>query len=335
MKQPHQVTFTEHGGIVSKVIITDHGFPSINVERDIIEAAGHTIADAQPVCKTEEAVIEQCGDADVLLVQWAPITRRVLASLPKVKCIVRYGIGVNNFDLAAAKELGVIAANVPDYCVDEVSTHATTLILSLGRRVPQDNHQMRNGGWGIGPFLPIPAFSDLTLGLLGFGNIARLVAQKAKAFGFNVIASDPFVKDSTFAEAEVTSVSFDTLLETSDILSLHCPLVPATTHLINADAIAKMKRGVLLVNTSRGPVIQEEDFIQGVQSGKIGGAALDVFETEPLSPDSPLRRLPSNVLLTSHAASYSESAETNLRVKAAEAARDFLQGKRPRSVVAG
>lgn len=320
---------------MSKVIITDHGFPSIDIEREIIERAGHTIADATPVCKTEDAVIERCGDADVLLVQWAPITRKVLAALPRVKCIVRYGIGVNNFDLAAAKELGVTAANVPDYCVDEVSTHAMALILALGRRIPQDNDQMRHGGWGIGPFLPMPAFSTLTLGVLGFGNIARLVAKKAKAFGFQVIASDPFVKESVFAEAGVTPVTFDALLETADILSLHCPLIPATTHLINKDAIAKMKRGVILVNTSRGPVIDESDFIEAVQSGKIGGAALDVFEKEPLSPDSPLRSLPPNVLLTSHAASYSENAETSLRVKAAEAARDFLEGKRPRSVLCG
>jgi D-3-phosphoglycerate dehydrogenase len=241
---------------------------------------------------------------------------------------------VNNFDLAAAKELGVTAANVPDYCVDEVSTHAMALILALGRRIPQDNDQMRHGGWGIGPFLPVPAFSDLTLGLVGFGNIARLVAKKAKTFGFNTIASDPFVKDCVFAEAGVTPVPFDTLLQRADIISLHCPLIPETTHLINRDSIAQMKQGVILVNTSRGPVIKEEDLIEGVRSGKIGGAGLDVYEKEPLSPTSPLRTLPPNVLLTSHAAAYSESAETTLRVKAAESARDFLESRRPRSVVA-
>ena len=319
---------------MSQVIITDHGFPSIDVERGIVEPAGHSIVDAKPVCKTEDEVIQRCGDADVLLVQWAPITRKVLSALPRVKCIVRYGIGVNNFDLAAAKDLGVTAANVPDYCVDEVSTHAMTLILALGRRISQDNDQMRRGGWGLTPFLPVPAFGDLTLGLVGFGNIARLVAKKAKAFGFQVIASDPFVKDSVFAEAGVKSVSFDSLLETADVVSLHCPLIAETTHLIDRNAIAKMKPSVLLVNTSRGPVIDEAALVEAVRAGKIGGAALDVFEQEPLSPQSPLRELPPNVILTSHAASYSESAETNLRIKAAEAARDFLQGKRPRSVVA-
>jgi D-3-phosphoglycerate dehydrogenase len=194
---------------------------------------------------------------------------------------------------------------------------------------------MRRGGWGLGPFLPVPALADVTLGLLGFGNIARLVAKKAKAFGFQVIASDPLVKDSIFAAAGVARVGFNALLATADVISLHCPLLPETTHLINRDAIAKMKRGAILVNTSRGPVIQEEDFCEGVQSGKIGGAALDVFEKEPLSSDSPLRRLPPSVILTSHAASYSEKAETNLRIKAAEAARDFLQGKRPQSVLCG
>lgn len=309
-----------------KVIITDHGFPSIEIQKEVIESAGFELTSIQPICKTEDDVIRTCGDADVLIVQWAPVTRRVLEALPKVRCIVRYGVGVNNFDLPAAKDLGVCAANVPDYCVEEVSDHAMALILPLCRRIPQDHQQIVQGGWGVNPFRPIPACSELTLGLVSFGRIARRVAQKAKAFGFNVIAFDPLLPASVYAEQQVESVDLDALFKRSDVISLHCPLVPETTKLINRANIAKMKPGVILINTSRGPVVDEAALIDALKSGKINGAGLDVFEEEPLPAGSPLRTF-SNVLLTSHAASVSEKAVDMLQRKAAEAARDFLLGK--------
>lgn len=317
---------------MKKAIITDHSFPSIEIQKDVLESAGFELAVIDPICKTEDNVIRTCGDADVLLVQWAPITRKVLEALPNVKCIVRYGVGVNNFDLDAAKDLGVIAANVPDFCVDEVSDHAVSMILSLARKIPQDCNNIANGGWGINDFRPILAPSDMTLGLVSFGNIARKVATKAKVFGFNVIASDPYLKDSVFDEMGVTRVDFEALLAQSDVISLHCPLVPETTHVINEKAISQMKPGVIIVNTSRGPVVNEADLIEGIKSGKIGGAGLDVFEVEPLPKDSPLRKF-NNVLTTSHAASVSERAVATLQRKAAEAARDFLQGKKPVSAL--
>lgn len=309
-----------------KVVITDHGFPSIDVQREVIESAGFELSSIQPICKTEEDVIQSCGDADVLIVQWAPVTRRVLEALPKVRCIVRYGVGVNNFDLPAAKDLGVCAANVPDYCVEEVSDHAMALILALCRRIPQDHQQIVQGGWGINPFRPLHACADLTLGLVSFGRIARRVAEKAKAFGFSVVAHDPLIPASVFEEHLVEPLGVEALFERSDVISLHCPLVPETTKLVNRDSIAKMKDGVIIVNTSRGPVVNEADLIDGLRSGKIGGAGLDVFEEEPLPAGSPLREF-SNVLLTSHAASVSERAVEMLQRKAAEAARDFLLGK--------
>ncbi|MHB9036792.1 MAG: C-terminal binding protein [Armatimonadota bacterium] len=317
---------------MSKVIITDHSFPSIDLQKSVLKAADIDVEAINPICKTEDDVIEKCKGAEVLLVQWAPVTRRVLKALPEVKCIVRYGVGVNNFDLEAAKDLGVTAANVPDFCVEEVSNHAMAMILSLCRKIPQDHNQIVKGGWGIGPFMPIPAFSDLTIGLVSFGQIARLAAQKAKCFGFNVIAFDPFLPDEMFNEFGVERVDMDTLLSKSDIVSLHCPLVPATTRLINREALAKMKRGAILVNTSRGPVVDEEAMIEALKSGQLGSAGLDVFEVEPLPAGSPLRGL-DNVILTSHAASVSEKAVDNLQIKAAEAARDFLLGKRPTSAL--
>jgi D-3-phosphoglycerate dehydrogenase len=273
-------------------------------------------------------VIQRCGQADALLVQWAPITRRVLEALPRVRCIVRYGVGVNNFDLDAARDRGVTAVNVPDYCMEEVSNHALAMMLSLGRRIHQDHHQILSGVWNIGALRPIPAFIDLTLGLVSFGRIAQKVAAKAKVFGFRIIAFDPHLPDAVFLERGVERVDFDALLQHADILSLHCPLLPTTRHLVNRDTIGRMKPGVILINTARGPIVNEADLVEGLRSGKIGAAGLDVFEEEPLPTGSPLRAMP-GVLLTSHAASVSERSVRLLQIRAAEAARDFLQGRRP------
>jgi D-3-phosphoglycerate dehydrogenase len=252
--------------------------------------------------------------------------------MPHLKGVVRYGIGVNNIDLEAAREFRIGVANVPTYCTEEVSTHAVVMIVSLAKRIPQDHYRIVHGGWGVGPLLPIPALSELILGLVGFGAIARRVAQKARVFGFRIIASDPYLPDSAFADYGVERVDWETLLRSADIISLHCPLVPETTHLINSHTIAKMKPQVIVVNTSRGPVIQEAELTDAVESGRIQAAGLDVFEREPLPQESVLRTLP-NVLLTSHAAAVSSRAGELLQIKAAESARDFLQGKRPESAL--
>lgn len=317
---------------MGKVVITDHVFPSIDLERKILASAGIELEEAKPSCKTGEDVIQRCQDADALLVQWAPITRHVLASLAQVKFVVRYGIGVDNIDLKGAKDLGIRVANVPNYCVEEVSDHAMAMMLSLARRIPQDHHQIAQGGWGIQPFLPIPALYSLTLGLVGFGSIARRVAQKAKAFCVHIIAFDPFVSASTFSDLAVECVDRDGLFCSADIISLHCPLVPETTHIIRRETIEMMKPGVLLINTARGPLVKQEDLVGALRSGKIVGAGLDVFEREPLPPDSPLRAF-SNVILTSHAAAVSERAGAMLQTKAAEAVLDFMQGRQPKATL--
>ncbi|MBN2308719.1 MAG: C-terminal binding protein [Candidatus Hydrogenedentes bacterium] len=313
---------------MKKAIITDHGFPHIDLEREIIESAGFELDFIQPICKSEDDIISTCGQADALLVQWAPVTRRVLEALPNVRCIVRYGVGVNNFDLDAARDLGVVAANVPDFCVDEVANHALAMILSLCRRIPQDHQQILQGGWGVNPFRPIHALTDLALGLVSFGKIARNLARKASALGFSIIACDPYVDDSIFAECQAKRVESDELIEQADIVSLHCPLLPETTHLMDSRAFGRMKPGAILINTSRGPVVDEPALVEALRAGRLGGAGLDVFEEEPLPPGSPLRTFP-NVILTSHAASVSEKAVELLQRKAAEAARDFLLGKDP------
>jgi D-3-phosphoglycerate dehydrogenase / 2-oxoglutarate reductase len=315
------------------VLITDHLFHSVLSQRKVLEDAGFSLQEVKPPCKTEDEVIERCQEADVLLVQWAPITRRVLESLPKLKGIVRYGIGVDNIDVKAANEAGRIVSNVPNYCQEGVSDHTVSMILSLARRIPQDHGQIARGGWGIRPFVPIPAFCDLTLGMIGFGSIARKVSFKAKPFHFKQIAYDPVVKKEVFDSFGVEKVELEDLIQRADIISLHAPLVPATHQVINANSIAKMKPGVLLINTARGLLVNEADLISALQSGKILAAGLDVFEKEPLPADSPLRSM-NNVLLTSHAASVSVRAVEQLQTMAAEAARDILQGKRPAGALA-
>ncbi len=310
------------------VLITDHVFPSVTLERKVLEDAGIKLQEIKPPCKTEDEVIQRCSAADALIVQWAPITRRVLEALPGVRGVVRYGIGVDNIDVKAAKEIGRMVSNVPNYCQEEVSDHTIAMMISLARRIPQDHNQIARGGWGIGPFLPLPAFSDLTLGLIGFGSIAKKVSEKARPFRFHQVAYDPVAKDEAFRERGVEGVELAELLSCADIISLHCPLLPATHHIINAASIAQMKPGVIIINTARGPLIAEPDLIHALQEGRVLGAGLDVFEKEPLPGDSPLRLLP-NVILTSHAASVSIRAVEQLQIKAAEAARDIVFGKRP------
>lgn len=313
---------------MKKIAITDHVFPSIELQRAIIEEAGIGLKEIQPACKSEDDVIQRCGGFDALLVQWAPITRKVLEALPEVQCVVRYGIGVDNIDLQAAKDLGRMVANVPTFCLEEVSNHALAMILSLGRRIPQGHHRIVKGEWGVTPLLPIPSFEDSVLGLIGFGAIARRVCDKAKVFGFRVIASDPFVNASVFEDHGAERVDFDSLISSADIVSLHCPLLASTKHLIRRETLDKMKPRSIVVNTSRGPLIKEDELIEALVNGKLSGAGLDVFEVEPLPVTSPLRSL-SNVILTSHAASVSERARKRLQISAAEGARDFLLGKKP------
>jgi D-3-phosphoglycerate dehydrogenase / 2-oxoglutarate reductase len=315
-----------------KAVISDHTFPSLDLQAPVLESAGFALEAISPICRTENDVIRTCGEGDVLLVQWAPITRRVMEALPKLRGIVRYGVGVNNLDLEAARDLGITVANVPNFCLEEVSDHTVAFILSLTRRIPQDHHNITQGGWGIQDLLPIPSFRDLTLGLVGFGSIARLVARKASVFGFRIVAADPYQPEAVFGQYGAEPRSLDALLRDSDIVSLHCPLLPETQHLINRDTLRRMRRGVILINTSRGPVVKESDLIMALEEGHVLGAGLDVFEEEPPAADSPLRSMP-QVILTSHAASVSTRAVRLLQIKAAEAARDILQARKPESAL--
>ena len=304
-----------------RVVITDWGFPSLDPEKKVFGSLGVELKDYQ--CKTEEDVAAAAADADVLLVQWAPVKRKALDALKKCKGIVRYGIGLDNIDLVGAKEKGIPVRNVPDYCLHEVADHAMSLALSLQRQVVQVDRLVRTGVWKITPPQAMPPLRYSVLGLVGFGRIAQLVAARAKGFEIKVIASDPLVPQNVFDTMGVQKVSVDELLKAADVVSLHCPLTDETRHLINADSLKKMKGHALLVNTSRGGLIDTGALVEALNHNVIAGAGLDVFEQEPLPLESDLYKS-SNVVITSHNAWYSSASVGELQRRAALAAVELL-----------
>ncbi|GJQ20159.1 MAG: D-isomer specific 2-hydroxyacid dehydrogenase family protein [Bacteroidia bacterium] len=307
---------------VRKVVITDWGFPSLDPERAVFR--GHDIDLVAHQCKTEDEVAAVVADADAVMVQWAPVGAEAIGSMKRCKGIVRYGIGVDNVDLAAAKKRGIPVRNVPDYCLDEVADHSFALMLALQRQVTTVAERVKRGTWSITPPLNLPPLRESTLGLVGFGRVARLVVGRARAFGMRVVAYDPLVTEKEIASGGAEAVSFDDLLEVSDVVSLHCPLNESTRHMINRATLGRMKPLALLVNTSRGGLVDLNAVVDTLREGRIAGAALDVFENEPLPPDHPFLSLP-GALATSHIAWFSSASIGQLQRRAAEQVLDLLR----------
>jgi D-3-phosphoglycerate dehydrogenase / 2-oxoglutarate reductase len=312
-------------GMSNIVPVTDSTFPNLEPERSVLGEIGASLSSHQ--CKTESEVIAATRGAKVVLVQFAPITRRVLEMLPSNATVIRYGVGVDNIDLLAAKELRVRVANVPDYCLDEVADHTVAMMLSMLRKLMPLEKELRAGGWnGIGVSNPILPLKRTTLGFVGLGRIGQAVLERLRAFGCRFMASDPMLTSEKAQQLGVELCSLEKLLPESDAISLHSPLTPATQHLINADRLATMKPSAIVVNSARGGLIDSQALAEALRAGKLGGAALDVFETEPLEPDSPLRDL-EQVRLTPHMSWYSEDAMERLQRLAAEEAVRALQGE--------
>ncbi len=305
-----------------KIFITDYSFANLDPEHEILAAC--TVRDGQ--CKTAEDVIAHAGDADALIVQWAPITAAVLDALPKVRLVVRYGIGVDNVDLAAARARDVIVCNVPDYSIDEVADHAVATALALGRQLGAIDARVRAGTWKLAPVSPMPAFRDMMFAVAGFGRIGRSVLERARPFKFRLAAYDPVVPVEEFERLGVKRLELDELFREADILSLHSPLLPQTRHLVNAQRLATMKPTAILVNTARGGLVNTEALAAALKTKQIGFAGLDVFETEPLPADHPIRSC-DNALLTSHVAWYSELSLKKLQQMAAEEVARFTRGE--------
>jgi len=291
-------------------------------------------------CGSYEELFSLCGDADILMVgdiKHIPLTREVLKKLPKLKLISVYGVGVDTIDLESASELGILVANAPEYGVEDVADHTLALMLSLLRRIPMLDNELRGRGWDsiranikdlkerFGVFRRL---SSLVVGLIGFGRIGRAVAKRLQPFGCKIIAYDPYIPDHIFQQQRVQRSSFEGLLSSSDIISIHVTLSKETYHLLDEKAFQLMKDGAMLVNTSRGEVVDEEALIKALKSGKLSGAALDVFEKEPLPKDHPLIKIP-NVILTPHIAWYSEEAMMEQKRETVLNVKEFLLGRKP------
>ncbi len=307
-----------------RVLITDHGFPNLRHEEATLHAAGVELVVAQ--CKTADEVIAAARDVDALLVQWAPVNATVIAALTRCRVIVRYGIGVDNVDLAAAKARGIPVCNVPDYGVHEVAEHAVSLALALARQLPQLDARLRAGLWKITPDRPMPSLRTMTFATAGFGRIARAAHTMMSGFGGPRIAYDPFVSAEAMAGAGVTKVEREELLARADILSLHLPLGADTRHFVDGVRLAAMKPTAIVINTARGPLVDTVALAAALHAGTIAGAGIDVFEAEPLPTEHPLRSAP-RALLTSHVAWYSESSIPRLQQLAAEEVLRGLRGQ--------
>jgi len=282
-------------------------------------------------CVTEDEVIAACRTADAVLLNQAPMPRRVVEALGNCKVISRYGIGYDNVDAAAAAERGIWVTNVPGYCTEEVAEHALGMLLCCVRRIPFKDRGVRTGGWNLNQ--PIRRMSGRTLGIIGFGATGKAFWEKVQGFGFSrILINDPRIEDKLLPGMFGEAASFDDLIERSDFISLHVPLKPETRHFINAAVLARMKRGVIIINVSRGPIIDEAALCAALENGKVSSAGLDVFEREPLPSTSPLLAL-ENVILSDHSAYYSQEAVSILKTRTAMNAREVLEGKRPKTAV--
>ena len=313
----------------AKVVLTDYVWESLDVEKKILG----NLADLKPMqTKKPAEFLGEAADCDALLNTYAgPITSDDMAKMPKCKIIARYGIGVDTIDLEAATKAGIIVTNNPTYCIEEVAEHTMALLLAAARKTAFYDRQVRSGQWAVPPGKPMFRLSGATIGLVGFGNIARQVAVRAAAFGMKVLYADPFIKQGDFKEPG-QKVELDELLKQSDYVSLHPPLTPQTRKMINDDAFGKMKPTAVLVNCARGPVIDTDALVRALDAKKIAGCALDTVDPEPLPNPHPLRDR-ENVVINPHAAWYSEQAMVGLQAGAPNEVRRVLSGEWPINVV--
>ncbi len=298
-----------------RVVLIEHGYPVRDHERDIITAAGGEFVDAEDRPLNE--ALDLCHQADGILVRRTQVTSEMIRTFRQCRIIVRYGVGTDNIDIEAATEAGIMVGNVPDYCVDEVSTHAIALLLAGVRNVCGTQARMAEGHWNFNRPVSIGQMAGKCLGLLGLGQIGSAVARKLVSWDIRILACDPFVEESHARGLEVQLVDLQTLCRRSDYISLHVPLLPETNHLIGAPQLDLVRPACILVNTARGPVLDTQALLDSLEKRRLAWAGLDVFEQEPLPADSPLRRHP-RIVLTDHMAWYSEESQVRLQTSAAE-----------------
>lgn len=307
--------------------------PLITEEKKILSK----YADVQVAKSTDEDnLIVEARDADIIMVVYARITERIINSATKLRGIVRYGIGVDNIDLKAASRRRIPVANVPDYCIGTVADHAFALLLALNRKLLLADNIVRTGNWGAwtspSPKLMGVDLEGKTLGLIGIGKIGSAVAARAKGFGMKVIAYDPYIPKEVAERLGIELVNLETLLKSADFVSVHSPLTNETRGMIGERELKLMKKTAYIINTARGPIIQEEALYKALKNGWIAGAGLDVYTKEPPDRDNPLFKL-ENVVLTPHIAYYTQEAIWRLEMTAVEEAIRILQGQLPKNLV--
>ncbi len=311
-----------------RVFVVGPGYTDYDTEGALLAPYGVTAVET--VAPEDADFLDVIAQADAILVREARIDRAVIERLARCRVIVRYGIGLDNVDLEAARERHIYVANTPGYGLDEVSTHALALLLAVARRVVTRDRAIRTGTWDVGRREPMYPVSGRVVGVVGFGGIARAFVDKMRAFApARTLVFDPYVDalpDGTLG------VDLATLCREADLISLHAPLTPETRHLIGADELALMRPTTILVNTSRGGLVDESALAEALAAGRLFGAGLDVFEREPPPPDHPFRRL-DNVVLSDHTAWYSEASVRELQRRAAEEVARVLAGQVPRAWV--
>jgi D-3-phosphoglycerate dehydrogenase / 2-oxoglutarate reductase len=313
-----------------KVLITDYAWPNLDIERRVLAMAG-----AEPLVPkegTQEELAALAPQADAILVNWNGCTGKVIAAADKCVIITRYGVGVDNIDVPAATERGIIVTNVPDYCMDEVSNEAMAMLLAGARRLFLYNTSIHNKTWAVKVGMPFPRVTGLTLGIIGFGRIGKTVAPKAQAFGLKVMVYDPYIDQKVITDRGCIPASFETLLKESDFVTLHVPLTPETNGLINEQAVRMMKPSAWLINTSRGPVVDTKGLYKVMKEGHLAGAGLDVLPQEPPDWNDPIFTLP-NIIFTPHSAFYSEGSLAELLEKASLRVVEALTGKTPANLI--
>ncbi len=315
-----------------RVLITDYVWPNLDPERSVLGPLGAELVPSPS--GEEDQLVALATDADAIMTCFAKVTRQVIESAPKCRIVARYGIGVDNIDVQAATERGIVVTNVPSYCQDEVSDHALALLLGLARKVTVYDRATKSGRWDVQAGQPIHRIRGRTLGIVGLGRIGALLAAKAHAFGLRVLAHDPYLTAEQACERGAEKVDFPTLLRESDFISIHAPLGAreGTAGLFSDAEFAAMKPTAFLINTARGGIVDDRALERALREGVIAGAGIDVLPSEPPLAESPLLRL-DNLILTPHAAFYSEESLVDLQTLAAREVARALTGERPLAVI--
>ena len=314
-----------------KVVVTDYILPNFSIEEEMLKNVGAELVLAQS--ESAAQLIEAAADADALInTYYGPLGDEVFQGCPKVKVCARLGIGYDTFDLEAATRHGVMMANVPDYCLDEVSDHAIGLWLAVSRRIPLMNSLVRGGDWTVDRMRPVATTRGQTMGIIGLGRIGSLVARKLSGFGVNLIYCDPYVKEGGVEGVDCRQVELDELCQQADVIFVHSLSNDETRQLLNARSFSLMEKRPYVINTARAALVDEEALEAALDNGQIAGAGLDLVEGESLPADHPLMQR-QNVVLTPHVAWYSEDSMDNLHRMATEEVIRVLEGGQPRSLL--